>query len=161
MGLLELIYLRFHHATPWKFTSSAGGAGGLSFLAGSGGALDLENTSSGEKETLHYLAGGVGVGSPVSATYSTRSMWSRGIGTIYAASSSLSFKDMKGPMCIIGGSATVSLQIMQGGSVSIFIFGLGGNFGLDGVVGAKAMGMMTGRIKGVDAGLTVLSGWAH
>jgi hypothetical protein len=157
----------YHVTTPWKFTTSAGISGGLSLVGVAGGSLYLKNYDTKEEGRIRY--GGVGVGIsplPGSLTFSTTDMWSKGLGSVYAAKGPLTLDDMRGPMCVLGGA----ISYAEGGSGSIYFLGfpvalalLGGAIEiiLSGLLTARACGFMVGNVIGVDAGISLLPGYAH
>ncbi len=166
-SLENRLMTHFSHKTPWTFTTSAGLSAGVSVVGVSGGALYLANASSGEQKTLHYFGGGLSVGLlPASVSLSTASMWSTGVGTIRAASDALTFDDMRGPMCVLSGAISEA----EGLSGSMFFLGFpialalaGGAIEilLSGLTTARAFGVLVGHIQGVDAGVSLLPGYAH
>ncbi len=166
----------FSDSTPWKFTSSAGGSGGVLVIGASGGKLWLERP--GEKQELWFGVIGASVGpSPVTGSYSTPSMWSTGVGGIRqrGGKGELTFEDMRGPMVILGGAAIVPaspIPIPAGGSASIIFMNVpygvmaAGIYmppvALAGAVSqARAVGVMVGEFRGLDASVGLLLGYAR
>ena len=167
----------FTRSSPWEFTSSAGGSLSIAVFGASGGALYLKNNQSGEEKKLYYGIIGGSVGPlPFGGSYSTPDMWSTGIGKIRTrAAGALTFSDMTGAMCVlsgafVGGTATLG----QGASSSIYFLGIPTvpalesfpfplvlNWIATGATQAKAIGMMVGRAKGADAGISVEIGYGR
>ncbi len=167
----------FTRSSPWKFSSSGGGSLSIAVFGAGGGVLYLTNTDSGEEKKLYYGIVGGSVGPlPFGGSYSTSDMWSKGIGQIRARSTGpLSFSDMVGPMCVVSGSAVGGMATLgQGMSASIYFLGIPTlpaltsfpiplviNWIATGATAANAIGMMIGRAKGADAGISVEIGYGH
>jgi hypothetical protein len=167
-----LINLAFNHTTSWRFTSSAGLSGGGYNIGAGGGSLDLANTSTREEHTLRYFGAGVSIGAPAGIALSTSSMWSAGLGSIRAKTPSLSFDDLKGPMCILSAGASM-VGLPDGLSGSAYFLGFPALDIVTGLIGgpittltnsltaARAFGLMVGRFKGLDLSISLMTGYAY
>jgi hypothetical protein len=106
-GIVSALRDSFPHATPWSFTSSAGISAGASIVAGAWGFLYLRNSNTQETPTLAYAAAGFGksVGG-ASGSFSTPSMFSTGIGSIWTRRpGNLKAAEMAGSMIILSASS--------------------------------------------------------
>jgi len=167
----------FTASSPWEFTSSGGGSLSISVFGASGGVLYLKNASTGAEKKLYYgIVGGTVGPLPFGGSYSTSDMWSKGVGKIRARTPDpLTFDDMTGPMCVVSGSAVGGTSTLgQGMSGSIYFLGIPTlpaitsfpiplviNWIATGAISASAIGLMVGRAKGADAGLSVEVGYGH
>ena len=169
----------FPHRTDWSYAGGWGGSLGVFMFSGAGGRIDLENKTSGDFGSMYFVAvggnKGFDNGPDVTFTYSTPSMWSRGIGNIYSASTDdLSFDDFTGPMLTASIAATSQLAAGQGGSLNLIFFGLPMLLSLEVAVGgpaalglivqavaqAKGLGVTVGRAVGADASSSLCVGYA-
>lgn len=164
----------FAESTPWRFASSAGASGGAVFIGASGGKLYLANSATKETPELWFAAAGGSAGAPFSGSYSTPSMWSTGIGNIRqrGGQGALSFSDMQGPMVMLVGSSIVMPGVPEGLSASIVFLGVpylatvqlysgGGLNALPVIMQARAVGIMMGEFRGLDASIGVLVGYGR
>jgi hypothetical protein len=96
-------------------------------------------------------------------------MWSTGVGSIMSANPSLSFDDMKGPMCVLSGTLSIP-SAAEGLSGSLYFLGfplgmilLSGavEIVISGLLTARAFGTMVGHFHGADAGLSLQPGYAR
>jgi hypothetical protein len=167
----------FTRSSPWEFTSSGGGSLSVAVFGAGGGVLYLKNNDSGQEKKLYYGVAGGSVGPlPFGGSYSTPDMWSTGIGKIRTrADGPLAFGDMTGPMCVLSGSLVGGMAtLMEGMSSSIYFLGIPTlpalesfpfplvlNWIATGATTAKAIGLMVGRAKGADAGISVEIGYGR
>lgn len=169
----------FPHRTDWSYAGGWGGSLGVFMFSGAGGRIDLENKMTSDSGGMYFAAvggnKGFDSGPDVTFTYSTPSMWSRGIGNIYSASTDdLSFDDFTGPMLVASIAATSQLAAGQGGSLNLIFFGLpmllsvevavGGPAALglivQAVAQAKGLSVTVGRAVGADASSSLCVGYA-
>jgi hypothetical protein len=165
----------FTVSSPWTFTSSAGLSLGALEVGASGGILYLKNGD--EEQKLIYGIAGASIGPlPAGGSFSTPDMWSTGLGNIRSrAKTPLTFDDMTGAMCVVSGSAVGGAATLgQGLSTSIYFLGIPAlpaimsfpfplvlNWIVTGALEAKAIGMMAGRAKGADLGISVQVGYGR
>ena len=168
----------FTYRSPWRIVGSAGGSGGFSVISAGGGSIDVVSDG-GDKGTIKFVAAGASLGfkaMPFSLTFSTRDMTSvPGLEQtrIRARTSKpLEFDDLTGPMAVASFTATSIIAGAEGGSLSIYFFGLPGLVALGslivpgaaGLLGSaalncKAMGMTAGEVRGADASVSVAVGY--
>ena len=177
MGFVENFVTQlvsFAASTPWSFASSAGVSGGAVFIGASGGKLYLQNSESKEKPELWFAAAGGSAGAPFAGSYSTPSMWSTGIGNIRqrGGQGKLTFSDMQGPTIMLVGASILVPGVPAGLGASIVFLGvpylaaaqLYSSSGLDlmtVIMKARAVGIMVGEFRGLDASVGVLLGYAR
>ena len=169
----------FSYSTPWTFTGSAGGGGGLFGIAGGAGFVDVKNSQrQRENGRIDFAVGGVSFGPEAlefSLSYSTPSMWSTGIGKIRARTSQpLTVEDMTGPLAILSfafmpGQVTFN----RGGTLTLYFLGLPyvstiGSLWAGPIAWlsnaatlARAMGTMAGEGRGIDVGVSLLTGYGR
>lgn len=169
----------FPHRTDWSYSGGWGGSLGVLMFSGAGGRIDLEDKTSGDSGSMYFAAiggnKGFDNGPDVTFTYSTPTMWSRGIGNVYSASTGdLSFDDFTGPMVVASIAATSQLAAGQGGSLNLIFFGLPVLLSIEVAVGgpaalaliaqavaqAKGLGVTVGRAVGADASCSLCVGYA-
>ena len=185
-GFFSAVRSAFPHATPWTFKSSAGVSAGASVVAGAWGFLYLSNSTNTKETpdpTLFFAAVGLGLSaSPASGSFSTPSMYSRGIGSIWTSSPvNLKAEDMAGSMLMMSASATplAPAGSPDGVGLSLYFLNLPNPamalikllegpsslyawFQAGGATQTKAVGMMFGVSKSTpDAGISAIGGWAH
>jgi hypothetical protein len=179
--ILSALKSVFPHPTPWSFNSSAGLSVGAPFTAGAWGWLYLKRSNPDETPSLSFAAAGIGVSvAPVSAAYSTPSMYSRGIGSIWTSSPvNLKAADMAGSLLILNVSTAPIVAGYPAIGVSIYLLNLP-NPGMAlvkilegpsslyewfhaGGTTARALGVMVGVAKSTpDIGsISLVGGWSH
>lgn len=164
----QRIMQRFKYETPWTFSTSSGVSGSIGFWGLGGASLYMANTSSGEKGTLRCVNTGLSLGLlPVSGEGSTADMWSKG--SLRSSQSTLSFDDLKGPFCVLSGALGDTTRQVDGLSGSCFFLGFPSGLPLfsgaiemilGGLLTARAVGMLAGKFKGADAGISLMAGYA-
>lgn len=169
----------FPHRTDWSYAGGWGGSLGIFMGSAAGGRIDLENKPTDDSGAMYFavIGGNKGFdnGPDVTFTYSTPSMWSRGVGNIYSASTdALSFDDFTGPMLAASIAATSQLAAGQGGSLNLLFFGLPMLLSIEVAVGgpaalglivqavgqAKGLSVTVGRAVGADASCSLCVGYA-
>ena len=153
----------FPYRSSWSFSSSAGVAASVQMISGGGGKLWLQN---GSKDSGMLYFGGVGgcVSMPLpSLTWSTKDMWSTGIGCLLTRTTeALEFSDLQG-VAVVASLGAAAQLFDDGGSLNGSIYFLGISawqapllIGPQGLFvaaqNATAMGMMAGSLNGFDAG---------
>ena len=110
------------HPTGWRLEGSgAGGTGSALIVTGGGGSWNLSHN--GDAYTLHYAMVGVAASPvPVSASGGPASMPSTGTSLwTYGSRPDLDFDDIRGPLFIVGGAATliavptIPIPVVRGG----------------------------------------------
>jgi hypothetical protein len=173
----------FAESTPWSFASSAGVSGGAVFIGASGGKLyvansetDKPNPGSSEAKKpaeLWFAAAGGSAGAPFSGSYSTPDMWSKGSNIRQrGGQGKLTFSDMQGPIVLLVGASILVPGVPAGLGASIVFLGAPysailqlyssmGTSAVDVIMQSRAVGVMVGEFRGVDASIGVLTGYAH
>jgi peptidoglycan hydrolase-like protein with peptidoglycan-binding domain len=165
-GIVSALRSAFPHATPWTF------------------ALYVANSDTNVTRTLSFAAAGLGISvAPASGSYSTPSMYSRGIGSIWSSfPGELKAEDMAGSLMIMSASAaplSPSAGAANGVGLSIYFLSLPNPvmavkkvlegpsslyawFRAGGAAQNKGVGIMFGVMKSTpDAGVSAIGGWAH
>lgn len=183
-GIVSALRSAFPHATPWTFSSSAGVTAGADVALGAYGVLYLANANTNAPpRSLYFAAAGLGISvAPASGSYSTPSMYSRGIGSIWSSCpGDLKAEDMTGSLMIFSASAAPLSPSVGANGVGLSLYFLSlpnpmmavkkvlegpsslyAWFRAGGAAQNKAVGIMFGVMKSTpDAGVSAIGGWAH
>lgn len=148
----------------WTFSSSAGIAASVAMISGGGGKLWLQNNSA-DSGMLYFggIGGCIGITPLPSFTWSTKDMWSTGVGCLLTRTTdNLEFSDLQGFAVVASLGAAAQLSD-DGVSLNGSIYFLGipvwrapALIGPQGIFvaaqNATAMGMMVGTANGLDTG---------
>jgi hypothetical protein len=168
----------FTYRSGWSIVGSAGVSGGVSVINAGIGSIDVASAG-GDKGTIKYASAGGSLGlkdAQASLTYSTRDMMSvPGLEHTRIRARTpepLTFDDLTGPMAIAGFTATSSSLAYEGGSLTIYFFGLPtivavaslivpGAAGMLGMAAlqCRAIGMTAGETRGFDASISASIGY--